>query len=242
MGLEVRDLAGLGEWSLASALYRAVFGYTQPEFGISPRLLAALQENSGSVIGAFDGSALVGFCYGFTAVDGGEIYHYSQAAAVAPRSQGQGVGRKLKVAQAAAARATGARTMRWTFDPYALRNAHFNLSVLGATAVRFLPDYYDDGASDRLLVSWDLTDPRSLPSRPSTGAPPVPPPQPPRAGISGSPDVVTARADHRRAAPTLAERARLRGALMARFQDGGVLVAVETSGDQAVYRFERAAK
>ncbi|MBL7259503.1 GNAT family N-acetyltransferase [Paractinoplanes lichenicola] len=224
VGIEVRDLAGLHEWSLASALYRAVFGYTHPEFGISPRLLAALRENSGSVIGAFDGPALVGFCYGFTAVDSGEIYHYSQAAAVAPRSQGLGIGRRLKFAQAEAARATGARTMRWTFDPYALRNAHFNLSVLGATAVKFLPDYYDDGSSDRLLVTWNLTAAHPLPRG------------------SGLPDV-TCRAVHARfAAPEAAERARLREALMARFQDGGVLVAVETHGDQAIYRFERAAK
>jgi predicted GNAT superfamily acetyltransferase len=48
--------------------------------------------------------------------------------------------------------------MRWTFDPYAVRNAHFNLTVLGATGIRFLPDYYGKD-TDRVLVSWDLTGP-----------------------------------------------------------------------------------
>ncbi len=157
MTVHVRDLAGTAEWSAASALYRHVFGYTDPVYGLSPRLLAALRENSGSVLGAFDPAGeLVGFCFGFTAVDGGELYHYSQAAVVHPSAQGTGVGRLLKQAQAATARATGARTMRWTFDPYAVRNAHFNLAVLGATGIRFLPDYYGSD-TDRVLVSWDLT-------------------------------------------------------------------------------------
>ena len=218
MGVTVRDLAGLGEWTAASALYRSVFDYRHPEFGISPRLLAALRENAGSVIGAFDeAGALVGFCYGFSAVEHGELYHYSQAAVVAPGAQGAGVGRRLKVAQAEAARRTGARTMRWTFDPYALRNAHFNFAVLGAVAIRFLPDYYDDGTSDRLLVAWDLT---GGPHR--TGAPIA---------------EVTAPATPAVAAPGPADRARLRAELTARFTAGGRLVAVTRRADEAVYVF-----
>jgi predicted GNAT superfamily acetyltransferase len=204
----VRDLIGLAEWSAASALYRSVFGYDQPEFGISPRLLAALRENAGTVLGAFDGAGeLVGFCFGFSAVEGGELYHYSQAAVVAPGLQGAGVGRRLKHAQAEAARVTGARTMRWTFDPYALRNAHFNFAVLGATAIRFLPDYYDDGDSDRLLVSWDLYKPfvpKSL-----------------------EPVVVVAPATDRRAAPEPADRAALRAGLIEAFRGGRRLAGVD---------------
>ncbi|GAA1623147.1 GNAT family N-acetyltransferase [Actinoplanes couchii] len=168
MEVVVRELSGLAEWTAGSALYRSVFGYTQPEFGVSPRLLAALRENSGSVIGALAGDTVVGFCYGFSAVDNGEVYHYSQAAVVAPEAQGRGVGRLLKQAQATVARATGARTMRWTFDPYAIRNAHFNLGVLGAAGIRFLPDYYGDD-TDRVLVSWDLWHAR----KPGAPLPPV---------------------------------------------------------------------
>lgn len=214
----VRDLEGLEEWSAASALYRRVFAYDHPEFGISPRLLAALRENAGSVLGAFvETGELVGFCYGFTAVEHGALYHYSQATVVAPGLQGTGVGRRLKQAQADVARATGARTMRWTFDPYALRNAHFNFTVLGAAAIRFLPDYYDDGDSDRLLVSWDLLE---TPAPASTGT------------------AVLAPADGRFAAPAPADRARLRLDLIERFRAGGRLVRVESKDDRAVYTFE----
>ncbi|MBU2665282.1 GNAT family N-acetyltransferase [Actinoplanes bogorensis] len=215
MGIEVRDLAGLGELTAASALYRAVFGYEQPEFGVSPRLLAALRENAGSVIGAFEGEELVGFCYGFTAVENGEIYHWSQAAAVDARLQGAGVGRRLKFAQAEVARRTGARTMRWTFDPYALRNAHFNFAVLGATAIRFLPDYYGE-SSDRLLASWDLAAPTST------------------AHVEAQ--VVTTAGD-RFAAPAPADRADLRCRLIDQFAAGRRLVAVEKEDDAATYTF-----
>ncbi|GAA0469454.1 hypothetical protein Ade02nite_32400 [Paractinoplanes deccanensis] len=221
----VRELIGLGEWTAASALYRSVFGYRQPEFGISPRLLAALRENAGTVLGAFDGAGeLVGFCYGFCAVEEGEIYHYSQAAVVKAGLQGAGVGRKLKQAQAEAARGTGARTMRWTFDAYALRNAHFNFAVLGATAIRFLPDYYDDGDSDRLLVSWDLYQ-----------APPQ----------TSELTTVTAPATDRYAAPQPEDRDKLRQELMDAFRAGGRLVGVERRHDapgEVGYTFTRAAR
>ncbi|MEH0974334.1 GNAT family N-acetyltransferase [Micromonospora sp. CPCC 205546] len=212
-GIVARDLAGLAERTAASALYRSVFGYEGPEHAVSPRLLAALGENAGSAVGAFDeDGSLVGFCYGFTAVEHGELYHYSQAAVVDGRAQGRGVGRLLKHAQADAALRAGARTMRWTFDPYALRNAHFNLNVLGAVGIRFLPDFYDDGGSDRILVRWDL-------HRRGSGT------RPP-----GRP-VVDAPADDRTAAGGADERTRLRLALADRFVQGGRLVGVARRTD-----------
>ncbi|MBW6434432.1 GNAT family N-acetyltransferase [Actinoplanes hulinensis] len=222
MELSVRELDGLAEWTAAARLYRSVFGYEEPEYGVSPRLLAALRENSGSVIGALGPSGeVVGFCYGFSAVDGGELYHYSQAAVVAPEAQSLGVGRRLKQAQAEVARGTGARTMRWTFDPYALRNAHFNLAVLGATGVRFMPGYYG-GDTDRILVSWDLWHAR-------------------KSGVPGPP--VQTPADPRFAAPSLSDRARLRASLQERFASGGRLVGVARvpgATDRVVYTFENA--
>ncbi|SDT47420.1 GNAT family N-acetyltransferase [Actinoplanes derwentensis] len=219
MEVVVRELDGAAEWTAASALYRSVFGYQQPEFGVNPRLLAALRENSGSVIGALgsDGT-VIGFCYGFAAVDGGELYHYSQAAVVAPAAQGSGVGRQLKQAQAEVARATGARTMRWTFDPYALRNAHFNLAVLGAAGIRFRPDYYGDD-TDRVLVSWDLWHAR----KPGAPLPPVDTP-----------------ADSRIAAPRRSDRAALRARLRERFASGARLTGVVQASGRATYLFEAA--
>ena len=219
--IAVRDLDGLAEWAAASALYRAVFGYPEPEWGLNPRLLAGLQANAGTVLGAFDqAGTLIGFCYGFCAVDRGELYHYSQAAVVAPGAQGTGIGRRLKQAQAAAARRTGAGSMRWTFDPYALRTAHFNFAVLGATGIRFLPDFYGEPGTDRVLVTWALDG----------------------AAVTRTPVVASVRAaaGDRVAAPAPGDRGRLRTQLRDHFAAGGRLVAVTRSAeaaDQVVYAF-----
>ncbi|WP_436520812.1 GNAT family N-acetyltransferase [Actinoplanes sp. HUAS TT8] len=220
MDVVVRELDGMAEWTAAAALYREVFGYVAPEWGLSPRLLAALGENGGTVIGALDGDGtLTGFCYGFTGIEGGEVYHYSQAAVVKVGAQGAGLGRLLKYGQAAVARRTGARTMRWTFDPYALRNAHFNFAVLGATGIRFLPDYYRDPGTDRVLVSWDLTDAGRATRR--TGK-----------------SVVPVVAGERVAAPEPADRAWLRRELLTQFAAGKCLVDVVRHPGRADYLFE----
>jgi predicted GNAT superfamily acetyltransferase len=155
--VRARPLESTDELERAALLYREVFGYTDPSHGVNPRLLAALAANGGSVVGALtpDGT-LVGFAYGFAAVDdAGRSYHYSQAAVVSAVAQGLGVGRRLKHAQADVARSRGAATMRWCFDPVLARNAHFNLDVLGARGRWFQPDFYGPG-TDRLVVEWDL--------------------------------------------------------------------------------------
>lgn len=221
MDVEVRELDGMAEWTAASALYREVFGYAEPEWGLSPRLLAALGENGGTVIGALTGDGtLTGFCYGFTGVERGEIYHYSQAAVVKAGAQGTGLGRLLKYAQAAVAQRTGARTMRWTFDPYALRNAHFNFAVLGATGIRFLPDFYREAGTDRVLVSWDLTDSGQAYRR------------------TGKLVVVSSVAGELIAAPEPVDRAWLRQELVMQFAAGKCLVDVVRQPGRAEYQFE----
>ncbi len=141
----------------ASALYRAVFGYTDANNGVSPRLLRGLSANGGSAIGALDGDGrLIGFSYGFMGTDGETIYHYSQATAVAVAAQGTGVGRRLKQAQAELARSTGATSMRWAFDPANPRNGHFNLDLLGGVGRWFHPDFYDEPDTDRMIIDWPL--------------------------------------------------------------------------------------
>jgi predicted GNAT superfamily acetyltransferase len=142
----------------AAELYRSVFGYAHPAYGVNPRLLAAITVNGGSVIGAFDpANRLVGFAYGFLGTDGDRIFHYSQAAVVAPELQGKSLGRRLKLAQREIALGWGTTAMRWAYDPMVTRNAHFNLDVLGAVGVSFEPDLYGEPGTDRIVVEWDLT-------------------------------------------------------------------------------------
>lgn len=162
VGISIENLETPRQQHLAAELYRSVFGYADAAAGVSPKLLRGLLENGGSALGAFDtGGRLLGFCYGFCAVDsaGGALYHYSQATAIAADAQGHGIGRLLKRAQANVAARTGAATMRWSYDPYLARNAHFNLNALGARGRWFVPDFYREPDSDRIVVEWELDEP-----------------------------------------------------------------------------------
>lgn len=165
----VRDVAGLYEMERCELLYAQVMGLRPGDGSINPRLLIALQHNGGYVIGAFQGSELVGFTYSFLATDPtGRVagpYQYSQLTVVAAHAQGLGVGRRLKHAQRDRALAAGLDRIRWAYDPVRSRNAHFNLDVLGGVVTQMIPAMYGargfgddaDGGTDRFIVDWLLT-------------------------------------------------------------------------------------
>ncbi|MFJ4584341.1 chorismate synthase [Streptomyces echinatus] len=122
-------------------------------------VLRSLAHAGGAVHAVYAGQRLAGAS---VAVLGPERGTYSLVAAAE-----QGLGPILKLAQRDWAVALGARTMRWTFDPLAGRNARFNLAKLGAVGTEYLADFYgpmadgvnDGDESDRLTVTWDLTAP-----------------------------------------------------------------------------------
>ncbi|GAA0321162.1 GNAT family N-acetyltransferase [Actinoallomurus spadix] len=246
--LTVRPLTTSAEMRAGVEVYRAAFALSPTDPAVSPRLLAALQRNAGSVIGAFAGDELVGFTYGFLGSDGGTVYHYSQVAAVRPDWQRRGVGRALKLSQRDYVLAGGVTRMRWAFDPVRTHNAHFNLDVLGATGRWFLRDFYgvedigrDPGMrTDRLIVEWDLLRP------PGPSAPP-----PAYAGwgetrreggdvLLGAPrdwDALVAR-DR---ATSLRVRDDLAAAMRRLIDEGYAAISCETcTEDTAVYRFRPA--
>ncbi|SMF78573.1 hypothetical protein [Streptomyces sp. Amel2xC10] len=183
--LVVRDVDGPLEMADCVALYERVMGLRPGDGSLNPRLLTALQDNSGLVVGAYLGEALVGFTYSFLARErdtdgqGPRLYQYSQLAVVAHERQGLGIGRLLKLGQRDRCLAEGTTLIRWAYDPMQTRNAHFNLDVLGAVVDAVKPAMY--GASgfgaatgestDRFIVSWHL----DAPARPATPAPGAPP-------------------------------------------------------------------
>ncbi|MBL1105328.1 chorismate synthase [Streptomyces sp. 5-8] len=126
-------------------------------------VLHSLVHAGGAVHAVYAGQRLAGAS---VAVLGPERSTYSLVAAA-----DRGLGPTLKQAQRDWAVARGARTMRWTFDPLAGRNARFNLVKLGAVGTEYLVDFYGpmtDGLnggdeSDRLTVTWDLTAPAVAP-------------------------------------------------------------------------------
>jgi predicted GNAT superfamily acetyltransferase len=131
-----------------------------------PREMIRALADSGNVpYGAWDGKELVGYVLGWAGVSPEDGLHvHSHMLAALPERRHRGVGYALKLAQRAQCLEQGVSLVRWTFDPLVSRNAHFNLVKLGATADRFLPNFYGEMTdtlnrgerSDRLLVRWDL--------------------------------------------------------------------------------------
>lgn len=183
--LVVRDIDGPAEMADCVALYERVMGLQPGDGSLNPRLLTALQHNSGLVLGAYLGDALVGFTYSFLAREQSSaehsprLYQYSQLAVVAHERQGLGIGRLLKLGQRERCLAEGTTLIRWAYDPMQTRNAHFNLDVLGAVVDTFKPAMYGTSgfgtatgeSTDRFIVSWHL-------DHPARSAPPVPCPPP----------------------------------------------------------------
>ncbi|MGO2633671.1 MAG: GNAT family N-acetyltransferase [Galactobacter sp.] len=157
-GLRVEPVSSFDQFVAADELYSRVFGYNARHLGLNANLLGAMVRNGGSAVGVYDGPQLVAFAYGFTGTSAtGRIFHYSQAAVVDPAYQGQGLGRRIKTAQAKVAKSWGHQSMRWTFDPLLARNAHFNFSSLRADGLHYIHDYYGRPGTDRILVEWDLS-------------------------------------------------------------------------------------
>lgn len=169
--VQLRRITEPAELPEVDALYRDVFHVATGDTGLNQRLLVGLIGNSGHLIGAYEADRLVGFGLSFLGRDrpSGRLYHYSQTVAVAEHVQGRGVGRAVKCAQRQAALDDGVDLMRWSFDPMHARNAHFNLDVLGARAHRLHRALYGAAApgrdagerTDRLVVDWELTAPRT---------------------------------------------------------------------------------
>ncbi|HXZ18513.1 MAG TPA: hypothetical protein VEG63_01110 [Candidatus Acidoferrales bacterium] len=152
-------------------------------------LLRVVAETGGQVLGAFDGLRMIGFTFAIvgchTAVGRAEPFLHSHMTAVLPVYENQGIGRSLKFFQRQDALARGIRLVQWTFDPFQLKNAWFNVMRLGAVLRSYLPNFYGITTSplhagiptDRLVAEWHLDSQRvraaiegRLPPVPSSGA------------------------------------------------------------------------
>jgi predicted GNAT superfamily acetyltransferase len=131
--------------------------------------LKAAVSAGGAVIAAVEpDGAVVGFCYGFAGWRDRRPIFYSHMAGVKGGRQLQDIGFLLKTAQREAAMAMGYEHAVWTYDPLQSVNARFNLRKLGATANRYLVNYYGEMPdelnqgtdSDRIEVDWALSSSR----------------------------------------------------------------------------------
>src|SRR5258705_1997757 len=163
----VRTCESLQDFHACVALQREIWG--EDDLEVEPTTMFVVAAHTGGqVLGAYDGNTLVGFTLALAALRHGAPFLHSHMTGVRANYRDCGVGRMLKLFQREDALSRDIRLIEWTFDPLALRNAHFNLNRLGAICRRYLPNLYGVTtsplhrglATDRLVAEWYLDSPR----------------------------------------------------------------------------------
>ena len=166
--IEIRPLAEPDEFQACVELQCETWGEGFSDV-VPPSILKVSQRVGGVVLGAFappPERRLVGFVFGLTGVERGQIVHWSDMLAVRPEARNIGVGRRLKEEQRKLVRDLGGDVIYWTFDPLVGRNAHLNLNRLGVRISEYVVDMYGITDStlhggvptDRLIVAWPTRD------------------------------------------------------------------------------------
>lgn len=168
----VRDVTDPWAMRALEEVQVRAWGYADRE--VLPATMFRIGAHTGAVVlGAYpaENAALAqpfGLAYGFPALRGGEVWHHSHLLAVQPEWRGSGAAVALKLAQRERVLRQGLTRMTWTFDPLVARNARLNLGKLGARAVSYHAEWYALGErrasafpADRLMVTWDLSQPHA---------------------------------------------------------------------------------
>jgi predicted GNAT superfamily acetyltransferase len=159
----IRSLHDLPELQGCVELQRQVWGFADIDT-VPEAIFAVAGKTGGQVLGAFKHENLIGFALSFSAQSKTRTYLHSHMLAVLPKYQNQGIGRLLKLAQREEALTRGIDLIEWTFDPFQIKNAHFNIARLGAIVRRYIPNCYGRTSSplhsglptDRLVAEWWL--------------------------------------------------------------------------------------
>jgi len=159
----IRDIERVSEMREVETLQKDVWGSNDLDV-VPLTMLVASREVGAVLVGAYDGSKLVGFVYGFPAYENGQVTHHSHMLAVRPSYQNHNIAYKLKLAQRERVLAQGIKRISWTFDPLQSLNAYFNFGKLGVLADTYKINFYGEATSsflhqigtDRLWVTWLL--------------------------------------------------------------------------------------
>ncbi len=138
MDVLVRPARDRSDYEACVRLQREVWGLSDLEITSVIQLIATVHAG-GHLLVADSAEGILGFCYAFAALRGGEGHLHSDMLAVSPRARGLGVGLRLKWAQREEALRRGLRLVTWTFDPMRATNARLNLHHLGAIVPRAPP-------------------------------------------------------------------------------------------------------
>jgi predicted GNAT superfamily acetyltransferase len=242
--LELRVCHTLEECEACVAMEKLVWQTEDIEV-VPSAVMRVAAETGGQVLGAFDRGRMIGFTFalvGCRAASGElQTFLHSHMTAVLPEYQNRGIGRRLKLFQREEALVRGIRLIEWTFDPFELRNAYFNVTRLGAVMRRYLPNLYGITTSplhsgiptDRLVAEWHLDSERV---RAAAAGAALPPPGLQAARISFPSGI----GEIKKRDPALAVR--IQDAMRAEFQRlfaaGHAVTGVEACGTETHYVLE----
>lgn len=161
--IAIRRCSEIEEFRACVDMQKEVWNFADLDL-IPLRLFVVAEKIGGQIIGAFQGSELVGFCLSLPATRAGHAYLHSHMLAVRESCRNLGLGRRLKLAQREDGLERGFELIEWTFDPLEIKNAHLNLERLGAIARRYNINQYGMSSSplqgglptDRLIAEWWL--------------------------------------------------------------------------------------
>jgi predicted GNAT superfamily acetyltransferase len=163
----IRRCHGIEELRACVTLQKEVWNFTDAEL-VPLRMFVVAEKVGGQVMGAFEGSAMVGFALSVPGIRSGHPYLHSHMLAVRKDHRNSGLGRRLKLLQREDALSRGIELIEWTFDPLEIKNAYLNIEKLGAIARRYNINQYGITSSplqgglpsDRLIAEWWLNSKR----------------------------------------------------------------------------------
>ncbi len=143
----IRRLHSISEYRDVIALEQEIWGASVPEDAVGVPLFVAALKRGAILLGAYDGSRLVGFVFSFPGLKDGQPMQWSHMLGVRPEYRASGIGRELKLEQRRVSLAMGIDLMEWTFDPLVAVNARLNVRRLGVEVEEYVVNVYGDSVS-----------------------------------------------------------------------------------------------
>lgn len=153
---EIRD--AVGEQLVAGSALLARSLHFEDRDALPPWLIQTATSCGGVALAAMRDEQLVGFSFAIAANDDGL---FSCGLAVDPSCRGQGIGRRLKLAQRERALAQGRTHIRWTADPLSASALTLYLAGLRARLVAYEAELYAavrpaPVPPDDVVIEWPL--------------------------------------------------------------------------------------
>ena len=140
--MKIAELFTTEDFESVLELQREIWGFK--DIDILPthlfRAFCEPKNPDGVLLGAFDGSNLIGFLFCLPTSE--QKILLMHMIGILPKSQKRGVGTELMLKLKSISEARGIRKIVWTYDPLESVNANLYFHKLGAICRQYLEDYY----------------------------------------------------------------------------------------------------